>query len=158
MPRLARLDAPGVLHHIIIRGIERRKIFRDDKDRDNFIDRLSDLLPATQTACYAWAFIPNHAHFLFRSGAGISNLMRRLLTGYAIHFNRRHRRHGQLFQNRYKSIICQEDMYFKELVRYIHLNPLRAKIVSDVKELNKYAYSGHSGEHYRFVNDLGCCC
>ena len=145
MPRLARLDAPGVLHHIIIRGIERRKIFRDDKDRDNFIDRLSDLLPATQTACYAWAFIPNHAHFLFRSGgAGISNLMRRLLTGYAIHFNRRHRRHGQLFQNRYKSIICQEDIYFRELVRYIHLNPLRAKIVSDIKELNKYPYSGHS--------------
>jgi len=145
MPRLARLDAPGVLHHIIIRGIERRKIFRDDKDRDNFIDRLSDLLPATQTVCYAWAFIPNHAHFLFRSGgAGISNLMRRLLTGYAIHFNRRHRRHGQLFQNRYKSIICQEDIYFRELVRYIHLNPLRAKIVSDIKELNKYPYSGHS--------------
>ena len=144
MPRLARLDAPGVLHHIIIRGIERRKIFRDNKDRDNFIDRLSDLLPATQTACYAWAFIPNHAHFLFRSGGGISNLMRRLLTGYAIYFNRRHRRHGQLFQNRYKSIICQEDMYFRELIRYIHLNPLRAKIVSDIKELNKYQYSGHS--------------
>ena len=145
MPRLARLDAPGVLHHIIIRGIERRKIFRDDKDRDDLIDRLSALLPATQTACYAWAFIPNHAHFLFRSGsAGISTLMRRLLTGYAIHFNRRHKRHGQLFQNRYKSIICQEDMYFRELVRYIHLNPLRAKIVSDIKALNKYPYSGHS--------------
>ena len=145
MPRLARLDAPGVLHHIIIRGIERRKIFRDDKDRDNFIDRLSVLLPETQTACYAWAFIPNHAHFLFRSGiAGISTLMRRLLTGYAIYFNRKYRRHGQLFQNRYKSIICQEDIYFKELVRYIHLNPLRAKIISDIKELNKYPYSGHS--------------
>ncbi len=144
MPRLARLDASGVLHHIIIRGIERRKIFRDDKDRDNFIDRLSDLLPATQTACYAWALIPNHAHFLFRSSGKISTLMRRLLTGYAICFNRRHRRHGQLFQNRYKSIICQEDMYFRELVRYIHLNPLRARIVSDITELNKYPYSGHS--------------
>ena len=144
MPRLARLDASGVLHHIIIRGIERRKIFGDDKDRDNFIDRLSDLLPATQTACYAWALIPNHAHFLFRSSGKISTLMRRLLTGYAICFNRRHRRHGQLFQNRYKSIICQEDMYFRELVRYIHLNPLRARIVSDITELNKYPYSGHS--------------
>jgi REP element-mobilizing transposase RayT len=144
MPRLARLDAPGALHHIIIRGIERRKIFRDNKDRDNFIDRLSDLLPATQTACYAWDFIPNHAHFLFRSSGEISTLMRRLLTGYAIYFNRRHRRHGQLFQNRYKSIICQEDMYFRELVRYIHLNPLRAKNVSDIKELNKYPYSGYS--------------
>lgn len=145
MPRLARLDAPGVLHHIIIRGIERRKIFRDDKDKENLIDRLSILLPETQTACYAWAFMSNHAHFLFRSGsAGISTLMRRLLTGYAIYFNRRYRRHGQLFQNRFKSIICQEDVYFKELVRYIHLNPLRAKIVSDIKGLNKYPYSGQS--------------
>ena len=64
MPRLARLDAPGVLHHIIIRGIERRKIFRDDKDKDNFVYWLSILLPETQTACYAWAFMSNHAHFL----------------------------------------------------------------------------------------------
>jgi len=69
--------------------------------------------------------------------------MRRLLTGYAIRFNRRHKRHGQLFQNRYKSIICQEDIYLKELVRYIHLNPLRAKIVSDIRGLNRYKYSGH---------------
>ena len=70
--------------------------------------------------------------------------MRRVLTGYAVSFNRRYKRHGQLFQNRYKSIICQEDVYLKELVRYIHLNPLRAKIVSDISELNTYAYCGHS--------------
>lgn len=145
MPRLARLDAPGVIHHVIIRGIERREIFRDNKDRDDMIDRLADLLPATNTACYAWAFLSNHAHFLFRSGeAGIPIVMRRLLTGYAIRFNRRHRRHGQLFQNRYKSIICQEDIYLKELVRYIHLNPLRAKFVSDMRGLNWYKYCGHS--------------
>jgi putative transposase len=130
---------------IIIRGIERRKIFRDNKDRDDMINRLSELLPATSTACYAWAFLPNHAHFLFRSGnAGLPTLMRRLLTGYVVTFNRRHRRHGQLFQNRYKSIICQEDLYLKELVRYIHLNPLRAKLVSKISGLNKYKYCGHS--------------
>jgi REP element-mobilizing transposase RayT len=145
MPRLARLDAPGVVHHVIIRGIERRKIFFDTKDRNDMIDRLGDLLPATHTACYAWAFLSNHAHFLFRSGdAGLPTLMRRLLTGYAIRFNRRHRRHGQLFQNRYKSIICQEDIYLKELVRYIHLNPLRAKIVSSLSGLDRYKYCGHS--------------
>jgi len=70
------------LHHIIIRGIERRKIFRNDEDKDNFIDRLSNLLPQTQTACYAWVLMSNHAHFLFRSGgAGMPTLMRRLLTG-----------------------------------------------------------------------------
>ena len=69
--------------------------------------------------------------------------MRRLLTGYAVSFNRCHRRHGKLFQNCYKSIICQEDAYFKGLVRYIHLNPLLAKIVPDLDGLNKYPYSGH---------------
>ncbi len=70
--------------------------------------------------------------------------MRRLLTGYVVTFNRRHRRHGQLFQNRYKSIICQEDIYLKELVRYIHLNPLRAKMVPIVTGLNRYKYCGHA--------------
>ena len=145
MPRLARLDAPGVLHHIIIRGIERLKIFRNDNDREDLIERLSNLLPETKTSCYAWTLMSNHAHFLFRSGEpGISTLMRRLLTGYAVGFNRRYRRHGQLFQNRYKSIICQEDVYLKELVRYIHLNPLRAKVVSNINELNRYPFGGHS--------------
>jgi len=133
------------LHHIIIRGIERRKIFSDNKDREDFIKRLSILLPKTETQCYAWAFMPNHAHFIFRSATpGISALMRRLLTGYAVYYNRRHRRHGQLFQNRYKSIICQEETYLQELVRYIHLNPLRARIVHDLNELDSYDYGGHS--------------
>ncbi len=145
MPRIARLDTPGLLHHIMIRGIERRRIFNDDKDRENFIERLSILLPETQSQCYAWAFMSNHAHFLIRSGpSGISNLMRRLLTGYVVSYNRRHKRHGQLFQNRYKSIICQEDAYLLELVRYIHLNPLRAKIVDDLAALENYPFSGHS--------------
>ena len=145
MPRTARLDTPGLLHHIMIRGIERRKIFNDDKDRENLIERLSILLPETKTQCYAWAFLSNHAHFLFRSGPrGIAGLMRRLLTGYAVSYNRRHKRHGQLFQNRYKSVICQEDRYLQELVRYIHLNPLRARIVKDLEELDDYSYCGHS--------------
>jgi hypothetical protein len=86
----------------------------------------------------------NHAHFLFRSGpSGIAKLMRRLLTGYAISFNRRCRRNGQLFQNRYKSIICQEDTYLKELLRYIHLNPVRAKMVADLTALARYEFCGH---------------
>ena len=145
MPRLARLDAPGVVHHIIIRGIERRRIFRDDEDRDNLFNRLSDLLPATSTACYAWAFLPNHAHFLFRTGTtSISHLMLRLLTGYVVSFNHRYRRHGPLFQNRFKSIICQEDRYLLELVRYIHLNPLRAGIIHNLSTLMHYKYCGHS--------------
>jgi putative transposase len=133
------------LHHVMIRGIERRKIFHDDHDRENLIERLTVLLPETQTQCYAWSFLSNHAHFLLRSGPkGIAALMRRLLTGYAVYYNRRHERHGPLFQNRYKSIICQEDSYLIELVRYIHLNPLRAKSVIDLENLDSYLYCGHS--------------
>ena len=145
MPRTARLDTPGVLHHVMIRGIERRKIFRNNKDREDFIERLESLCPGTHTNCYAWAFIPNHAHFLFRTGTEpLSRLMRRLLTGYVIGFNHRHGRRGQLFQNRYKSIICQEETYLRELVRYIHLNPVRAGMVQTVDELKRYKYCGHS--------------
>ena len=145
MPRKARIDAPGALHHIIIRGIERRRIFSDDQDRDNFIERLGKIITETQTSCLAWALIPNHAHILLRTGSTpLSTVMRRLLTGYAVSYNRRHRRSGHLFQNRYKSILCQEDTYLFELVRYIHLNPLRANIVKTRKESDRYPYSGHS--------------
>lgn len=145
MPRKARIDAPGALHHIIVRGIERRKIFLDDTDRNSFLDRLGTILKNTTTPCFAWTLIPNHVHLLLRTGlTPLSTVMRRLLTGYAVYFNRRHRRHGHLFQNRYKSILCQEDAYLKELVRYIHLNPLRAKLVADYKQLSRYQFSGHS--------------
>lgn len=70
--------------------------------------------------------------------------MRRLLTGYAVYFNRKYRRSGHLFQNRYKSILCEEEPYLLELVRYIHLNPLRAGLVSDLDKLDRYPWSGHA--------------
>jgi hypothetical protein len=89
--------------------------------------------------------MPNHFHLLLRTGnIPISTVMRRLLTGYAIWFNRSRRRHGHLFQNRFKSILCQKDAYLLELVRYIHLNPLRAGLVRGLVELDNYPYSGHS--------------
>ena len=145
MPRQSRIDAPGALHHIICRGIERRRIFKDDEDRDNFVKRLGGILSETKTSCYAWAIIPNHFHLLLRTGtASISTVMRKLLTGYVVSFNRRHKRSGHLFQNRYKSILCQEDTYLLELVRYIHLNPLRAGLVPDLKRLSGFVYCGHS--------------
>jgi len=144
MPRKARIDAPGALHHIIVRGIERRRIFWDDADRESFVNRLGKVLSETQTDCFAWAILPNHVHVLLRTGlTPIATVMRRLLTGYAVQFNRRHDRHGHLFQNRYKSILCQEAPYLLELVRYIHLNPLRARLVPDYESLNRFFYSGH---------------
>ncbi|NIM96999.1 MAG: transposase [candidate division Zixibacteria bacterium] len=145
MPRKARIDAPGALQHIIIRGIERRSIFKDAADRNDFLRRLGGLLSETQTGCYAWVLMSNHVHLLLTTGrVPLATLMRRLLTGYAVSFNRRHKRHGQLFQNRYKSFLCEQDVYLKELVRYIHLNPLRAKVVKDLNQLSSYRYSGHA--------------
>jgi putative transposase len=146
MPRRSRIDAAGALHHVIIRGIERRGIFLDDEDRDAFLDRLGGILLESSTPCYAWSLLSNHAHFLLRTGnIPLSSLMRKLLTGYAVAFNRRYHRDGHLFQNRYKSILCEEDVYLKELVRYIHLNPLRAGLVGELRELGSYAYSGNPG-------------
>lgn len=135
MPRQARLDAPGILQHVMARGIERRKIFANDKDRTSFLERLTVILEETQTQCYAWALIPNHFHLLLRTGSTpLSKVMRRLMTGYAMNFNKRYKRTGHLFQNRYKSVVCEEDPYLLELIRYIHLNPLRAKLVQDLEE------------------------
>jgi REP element-mobilizing transposase RayT len=129
----------------MVRGIERGKVFRGDADRNRFLERLGGILQDTRTPCYAWALIPNHFHLLLRSGSvPVSMVMRRLLTGYALWFNRSHNRHGHLFQNRFKSILCQENPYFLELVRYIHLNPIRAHLVEDMDRLEQYPYSGHS--------------
>jgi REP element-mobilizing transposase RayT len=154
MPRQARLDVPGTLHHVIIRGIEQRRIVDDREDRDRFVDRLGELALETGTTIYAWALLTNHAHILLRSGAdGLSKFMRRFLTGYSVTYNRRHNRHGHLFQNRYKSIVCDEDSYFQELVRYIHLNPLRAKLVVTPLALEKYTWCGHGVVTGRIKND-----
>ena len=154
MPRKSRIDAPGTLHHVVARGIDRGKIFQDPVDKRNFIDRLAEILKGTETMCYAWALIPNHFHLLLRTGrTPLFTVMRKLLTGHALWYNRRHRRSGHLFQNRYKSILCQEDTYFLELVRYIHLNPLRARLVLKLSSLDKYSFSGHSVLMGRREND-----
>jgi len=145
MPRLARLDIPGLLQHVIVRGIERRDIFNDDHDRKLFFDRFAKLLSETGVRCYAWALLSNHFHLLLMpTSTTLSSFMRRLLTGYAVSFNRHNNRSGHLFQNRYKSIVCEEDAYLLELVRYIHLNPLRANMVKSLEELDQYPWSGHS--------------
>lgn len=145
MPRQPRIDSPDLLYHVIVRGIERKNIFIDYDDRVNFVERLHKLLTETDTDCYAWALIPNHLHLLLRpQRIPLSRFMRRLLTGYAVTFNRRHNRSGHLFQNRYKSIVCEEESYLLELIRYIHLNPLRAGLVTNLENLDDYLWCGHA--------------
>ncbi len=138
------MDAPGVLHHIMARGINKSKIFDDDEDKARFLERLGQNVTDGKCSVYAWVLMNNHVHILFKSGKhGISAVMRKLLTWYAQYFNRRHKRTGHLFENRYKSILCDEDSYLVALVRYIHLNPLRANIVKTIEELDRYPFCGH---------------
>jgi putative transposase len=116
MPRGPRLDAPGVLHHVMVRGIERRAIARDARDRADFVARVAALATAQAWTIYAWAVLPNHAHLLVRTGTRpLAHTMQALLAGYAGAFNRRHRRQGHLFQNRYKSIVVEEEPYLLEV-------------------------------------------
>ena len=145
MPRQPRLDAPNTLHHVMVRGIERTALFHDDADRADFVARVAPLVAGGALTVYAWALLPNHAHLLLRTGQRpLPRSMRSFLTGYAGAFNRRHHRVGHLFQNRYKSIVVEEEPYLLELVRYLHLNPVRAKVVSDLRALARYPWSGHS--------------
>jgi putative transposase len=144
MPRQARLDITGALHHIMVRGINKAVIFEDDQDKTRFLERLGRNIIEGKCTVYAWVLMSNHVHILFKSGKeGISSVMRKLLTWYAQYYNRRHNRTGHLFENRYKSILCNEDEYLLTLLRYIHLNPLRAQIVKSIADLDSYLWSGH---------------
>lgn len=145
MPRGPRLDAPGVLHHVMARGIGGVLVFPTDPDREDFLRRLASQAAASRLQIIAWALLPNHLHLLLRTGLRpLSSVMRRVLTGYAGAFNRRHKRHGHLFENRFKSIVVEEEAYLLELTRYIHLNPLRAGLVPNLAALDRYPWCGHS--------------
>lgn len=153
MPRAPRLDASDALHHVIARGIDRCSLFDDDADRADFLDRLANLATAARLSVYAWALLTTHLHLLLRTGSvPLSRSMQSLLGGYAAAFNARHGRVGYLFQSRFKSILVDDDPYLLELVRYIHLNPLRAGMVSDLDALDQYPGTGHAvllGHHTR---------
>jgi len=127
------------------RGIERRRIFQSDGDRRRFVDRLAKVVCDGNALLYAWSLLPNHIHLMLRTGpTGLSLLMHRLLTGYAVTFNRRHNRCGHLFQNRFKSTLVDDATYLLELIRYVHLNPIRAGVLAGLDELDGYRWTGHA--------------
>lgn len=144
MARGPRLDGSGAAHHVMIRGIERRKIFLDGMDEEDFLARLDRLLPEEGWRCFAWALLPNHVHLVIQSSDGrLSRLMARLNTGYARRFNIRHGRCGYLFQNRFKSRVVHDEADLQGLVRYVLRNPLDAGLVLDLKGLEAYAGCGY---------------
>ncbi len=137
------------MHHVMARGIEKSTIFRNDNDRAQFVSRIERCVVETGVSIYAWALMPNHIHLLIRTrDRPLSKFMQKLLTGHANYFNEKHDRVGHLFQNRYKSILVQTEIYLLKLVRYIHINPLEAGIVSDYRMLKMYPWTGHPGLIY----------
>ena len=141
MARRPRVFAPGLLYHVIVRGNQRRQTFRADDDYKVYLDRLDKYRAQCRVRIYAYCLMPNHVHLLVESGAiPLAKFMQGLQQSYTQYFNRRYRKVGHLFQGRYKAIICERDKYLQALIRYIHLNPVRAKLATRPE---RYRYSGH---------------
>lgn len=140
----SRLDYPGSLHHVMGRGAGGEHIFDTEADKVSFLSRLDSIAPAMGFKSYAWALMPNHFHLLLEVGdQGLFRIMHRLLTGFSVSYNKRHQRKGHVFMARFKSILVSRGEYLLELIRYIHLNPLRAGIVRSIEELDDYPWTGH---------------
>ena len=143
MARQPRDDAPGVAHHVMLRGIERRAIFADDTDREDFLRRLTKLALELGFVVFAWVLMTNHVHLVVRSAhVHLPRLMARLGTGYVRRFNERHDRVGHLFQNRYRSRRAVDDADLLGLVLYATRNPLKHGLVPDGAALEAFPWCG----------------
>ena len=141
MARSPRLFASGLLYHVIVRGNQRRKTFRSAADYQAYLDRLEKYRVRYRLRIYAYCLMPNHVHLLVETGSTpLAKFMQGLQQSYTQYFNWRYGKVGHLFQGRYKAIICERDQYLLALVRYIHLNPVRAKLTTRPE---RYPYSGH---------------
>ena len=139
MARPPRLEFPGALYHVTVRGNEKRAVFRDDVDRSQYLDRIAHYREQFRFQLLAYCLMTNHVHLAIRSGVvPLSRVMAGIQSSYAQWFNRRHERVGHLFQGRYKAFLVQEDRYLLALIRYIHLNPVSGRVV---KRASQYRWS-----------------
>jgi putative transposase len=145
MARPLRLEAEGAVYHVIARGNERKAVFRDDRDRQEYLDRLIRCRDRFGLRVLAFCLMGNHLHLAVERGpAKLSRVMLALQSSYTQWFNRRHGRVGHLFQGRYKALLIEKDRYLLALVRYIHRNPLEAGLSARAED---YAWS--SDRYYR---------
>ena len=151
MGRPLRIEYPGALYHITSRGNERKDIFIDDKDRIRFLEILSDYHDRYGTLHHSYVLMDNHYHLILETPKGnLLKVMHGINSRYTGYINRRYKRSGHLFQGRYKAIIVDKDAYLLPLSRYLHLNPVRAKIV-DKPELYRWSsYPGYIGKGGRY--------
>ncbi len=152
MTRPLRILLPGGYYHVTCRGNERRAIYRDDRDRTVFLEKLRGSLVNYQVELHGYVLMANHFHLLVATPKGnLSEFMRHFNISYTAAFNRRHRRVGHLYQGRFKAILVDQDSYLLELSRYVHLNPVRLKNYQDksvgerLRYLERYAWSSLKG-------------
>ncbi len=143
MARQLRIEYPGALYHVTSRGNEKKDIFRSIKDREKFLSYLSSAWERHGAVFHAWCLMSNHFHLMIETPEGnLSRIMKHINGSYTTYFNVKHKRAGHLLQGRYKAVLVQADTYAAELSRYIHLNPVRAKMVPSPEE---YQWSGTTG-------------
>lgn len=146
MARPLRIEYPGAFYHITARGNEQKDIFRDDKDRSQFLGYLETAAGRYKAVIHVYCIMSNHYHLLLSTPEGnLSQIMRHINGGYTTWFNKRHNRYGHLFQGRYKAILVDADPYAGELSRYIHLNPVRAGMVKQPEDYPWTSYGAYSG-------------
>lgn len=147
MARYPRLEFEGALYHVLTRGNQRQRVFQDERDREKYLLLLANYGPQYAFHLYAYALMSNHVHLLIETGAvPLSRIMQRLGSAYTQYFNQRHHQVGHLFQGRYKALLCQKGPYLLELTRYIHLNPVRAKLVEDPGDYRWSSYGVYVGQ------------
>lgn len=152
MSRPLRIQYPGAVYHITCRGNERQAIFKDDSDRQRFLQILTQSLASYSVKLHSYVLMNNHFHLLVETPLGnLSEFMRKFNITYTGYYNRRHKRVGHLYQGRYKSILVDKNEYLSVLSRYIHLNPVRIKsneklpIKEKTRILTHYPWSSLSG-------------
>jgi len=148
MARPLRIEYDGALYHVTSRGNDKKPIFKDDTDRNIFLDALHKVTQRYNWLCHAYCLMNNHYHLVIETPDGnLSKGMRQLNGVYTQLFNRRHNRVGHIFQGRYKAILIQKESHLLEVCRYVVLNPVRAKTVTGAKEWRWSSYSATCGRN-----------
>ncbi|KAB3529821.1 transposase [Alkaliphilus serpentinus] len=159
MPRLARVKSNTGIYHIMVRGVNKQDIFKDDEDRERFLDTLLRFKKETMFNLYAYCLMNNHLHLLLKEDeVNISDIIKKISTSYVYYFNSKYERVGHLFQDRYKSEVVEDDKYFYSVIRYIHQNPIKARIanIEDFKwsSYKSYIYNEELIDTDFFLNML----
>ena len=144
MARRPRIEFAGSVYHVITRGNNRQKVFKDDRDRKAYLEKLSHYCVTKEVKLLCYCLQSNHVHVLVETPKGnLSKFMQPLQTSYTVHFNRRHRHSGHVFEQRYKAFLVDRDNYLLQVSRYLHLNPVAARLVKKPQDYRWSSYRGY---------------